>query len=326
MNKHHRPKIGLALGSGSARGWSHIGVLKRLAELGLKPDIIAGASVGALVGAAYASGNLHTLERWVRTLARFDIIRLLDPRLSGGGFIHGESLMSAIGLHVGDQDIAELETKFSCVATDLNSGQEVWLSEGSLHDAIRASIALPGVFTPVWRDRRWLIDGGLVNPVPISLARAMGADIIIAINLNGELMGRRPRLRDPGPEAQLEMPPVPEPEEPVDDSFFARTLSRLNISTKLESMIGSLRGDPDNTPTPPGLFDVLTASINIMQDRITRSRMAGDPPDIVIAPRLAHIRLMEFDRAAEAIEEGEKAVDRRADEIKALFEEADTSV
>ncbi|MBI2381395.1 MAG: patatin-like phospholipase RssA [Gammaproteobacteria bacterium] len=315
MDAAQKPRIGIALGSGSARGWGHIGVLNRLEELGIRPDIVIGSSVGALVGAAYASGNLAKLEAWARTLARLDIIRLLDPRLSGGGFIHGESLMGAIAEHVADCAIEDLPMRFACVATDLTTGQEVWLNQGSVLDAVRASIALPGVFTPVRRDERWLIDGGLVNPVPVSLARAMGADLIIAVNLNGDLVGRSLR--------PAEAPtPVPSPEAGNGEaSALSRVLTRFNDLKdrfSLDGLLG-LGRDTAEGPAAPGLFDVLTASINIMQDRITRSRMAGDPPDVLITPRLSPIRLMEFDRAAEAIAEGVKAVNRRHHELDLLL-------
>lgn len=321
MPHHMKPKIALSLGSGSARGWAHIGIIKRLLELGIKPDIVTGSSVGALVGGAYACGNLEKLEKWVTTLGRFDILRLLDPRLSGGGFMTGNSLMSAIAEHVADVAIEDLPVPFACVATDLNTGLEVWLNDGSVLEAIRASIALPGLFTPVHYEGRWLTDGGLVNPVPVSLARAMGADIIIAVNLNGELVGRSLRPREPiAPVSE----PMPEP-EPVtpelggDDSTLGRLRAKLGTGkASFDNFITNLR--KDTGPVPPGLFDVLAASINIMQDRITRSRMAGDPPDIVISPRLSQIRLMEFDRAREAIDEGVAAVDRRRDELNVILE------
>lgn len=316
---HHRPKIGIALGSGSARGWGHIGVLRRLAEYGIRPDIVTGSSIGALVGAAWCSGQIDMLENWVRGLTRIDILRLLDPRLSGGGFIHGDALMSAIAAQVGDTRIEDLPIPFACVTADLNTGQEVWLEEGSMLDAVRASIALPGVFTPVRNRNRWLIDGGLVNPVPVSLARALGADIIIAVNLNGDLVGRSLRPPEPiVPTYSPSKPPAISAEEEA--SMFAKVMSRFNLNSaklSLDNFIAGFKRENGNygEPPAPGLFDVLAASINIMQDRITRSRMAGDPPDVVIAPRLSAIRLMEFDRAEEAIAEGELAVERRHDEL-----------
>ena len=297
-----KPRLGLALGSGSARGWAHIGVIKALTEAGIKPDIVCGSSIGALVGAAYVSGHLQPLEEWIRTLRRFDIIGLMDAQLTGGGFMQGGKLMEALGKRVGNLDIQDLDIHYAAIATDLDTGREVWLREGDLLDAVRASIALPGLFTPHQRDGSWLIDGGLCNPVPVSVCRAMGADVVIAVNLNGELVGRT--FAHLQPEKKQ---PTPEDEEA--ESALSRWLAKLNggLRVKVDELISSVRHD--ETPSP-GLFDVMAGAINIMQDRITRSRMAGDPPEILISPHLSHIRLMEFDRAAEAIEEGERAVHR----------------
>lgn len=317
-----QPKIGLALGSGSARGWSHIGVLRALESMGVRPDIVAGTSIGALVGGAYRVGRLDTLEEWVRGLDRMDILRLLDARLSGGGFMRGEKLMKAIAGRVRDVNIEDLDHPFACVATDLNNGQEIWLDEGSLLDAVRASIALPGLFSPVRRDNRWLVDGGLVNPVPVSLCRAMGADVVIAVNLNGDLVGRNAdnrNLRPDGNETIADEPAMPPASDPHRRRHLLQRIAgrlRTGLRVRMDRLIASVaERDRDDTP---GLFDVLAGSVNVVQDRITRSRMAGDPPDVVISPRLAQIRLMEFDRAAEAIEGGERAVERVQDEIQTL--------
>lgn len=318
-----QPRIGLALGSGSARGWSHIGVIRALEAMGVRPDIVAGTSIGALVGGAYLVDRLDTLEEWVRSLDRMDILRLLDARLSGGGFMRGEKLMKAIAGRVRDVNIENLDRPFACVATDLNNGQEIWLDNGSLLDAVRASIALPGLFSPVRRDGRWLVDGGLVNPVPVSLCRALGADVVIAVNLNGDLVGRNADNRPLVPVRNGTVAD-PDPQLPTDSDphkgrhLLRRMAGRLRsgLRVRMDRLIASVaeRGRDDT----PGLFDVLAGSINVVQDRITRSRMAGDPPDVVISPRLAQIRLMEFDRAAEAIEGGEEAVQRVRDEIRTL--------
>lgn len=312
---HYR--IGIALGSGSARGWAHIGVLKALEELGIRPDIMAGTSVGALVGGARLVDQLDDLEDWVRRLERLDILRLMDARLSGGGFMRGDRLMSALSRYVKDRDIADLPIPFGVVATDLDAGREVWLREGSLQDAIRASIALPGLFSPVRLDGRWLLDGGLVNPVPVSVCRALGADIVIAVNLSRDTLGRT--MGQVRREAE-----VLEKEEGEDEEgYFERMIGRMHagLRFRLDRLMSS--GGEEEKVTGPGLFDVLADSINIVQDRITRSRMAGDPPDIQISPRLAHIRLMEFHRAGEAIEEGFEAVQRARDDIRVVADRRD---
>ncbi len=293
-----RQKIGLALGGGSARGWAHIGVIRELAKIGIEADIVCGTSIGALVGAAHVSGHLDMLEKWIRRLDKKEIIKYLDiTLLMGGGFVEGKRLIDFFRKGMGDISIEDLPKPFAAVATDLATGQEVWFREGSLMDAIRASIALPGIFTPAKLDDRWLVDGGLVNPVPVSLCRAMGAELVIAVNLNGEIVGRHlsrlPRGGNKDRQTSVEATLL--------DKLSMQIRNRANsfVSHLFESGVRS-----------PGLFDVLASSINIMQHQITRSRMAGDPPDVVLAPRLARIGLLEFDRAEEAIEEGRGSVRR----------------
>jgi NTE family protein len=318
MKHAKKPVIALVLGGGAARGWAHIGVIHELADMGVVPDMVVGTSVGSIVGGAYASGNLEQFEQWISGLGRVDIIRLLDAKMTGGGFLQGNSLMSAIKKRIGDPKIEDLDIPFACVATELGTGREIWLREGSLLDACRASIALPGMFAPSrMKEDQLLLDGGLVNPVPVSLARAMGGDVVIAVNLNGDLIGRhffvhaaREELTDEDSERELA-----EIEEK--DTMIARWAAKMKagFGVRLDSYISSLRKkeSPD-----PGLFDVIAGSVDIMQDRITRSRMAGEPPDIHITPRLSHVGLMEFDRAAESIREGREATRREREEILKL--------
>ena len=294
----NRRVIGLALGSGSARGWAHIGVIRELSDNGIKPDVVCGTSIGALVGAFYASGQLKTLEEWVMKLDRKVMLRYLDIKLlMSGGFVEGRRLIDFFRECIGNPLMEELDISFAAVATDMEAGQEVWLRKGSLLDAVRASIALPGIFTPLRMDDRWLVDGGLVNPVPISLCRAMGAGIVIAVNLNGNIVGKYRKKRLRKIEGDIKM------------SAEATLLDKLSVEFKqrADSIVSQLFNSNIGTP---GLFEVLSSSINIMQNCITRSRMAGDPPDIVIPPRLSHIGLLEFDRAKEAVEEGRKGVRR----------------
>ena len=184
-NDHNKGlKVGLALGSGSARGWSHIGVLRALEERGIRPTIVSGASTGSLVAASYASGQLDALESWARTLSKMDVWRLLDATFAGGGVMRGNRLMRAVGEQLSDRDIESLACEFGAVAADLHTGREIWIRKGSMLEAVRASSGLPGLFTPIRHEGRWLIDGGVVNPVPVSLCRAAGADFVIAVNLN----------------------------------------------------------------------------------------------------------------------------------------------
>lgn len=290
-----KTKIGLALGSGSARGWAHIGVIRALEEQGIKPDIVTGCSIGSLVGAAYVGGHLDILETWVNKLSFIDVVRLLDVKMSGG-LIEGDSLMESFSDKIAQLNIEELPTPYAAVATDLNSGREVWLQQGHLPDAVRASIALPGLFSPVEMDNRWLVDGGLTNPVPVSLCRAMGADIIIAVNLNSDIVGKH--LRENVEKVAHE-----------ERDLFAQVLDKINDHLKETRMSQWLKG-LDTPREVPGLFEVMASAINIMQDRITKSRMAGDPPDVLLSPRLGKLGLLEFDRAEEAIAEGYDSVRR----------------
>jgi NTE family protein len=286
-------RVGLALGSGSARGWAHLGVIRGLQETGVQLDLVCGTSIGALVGAAFAAGELDRFEDWVERLRLAEVMSFLDPTLAGG-LLKGERLMDYFRRNFMDRPIESLALPFGAVATALRTGAEIWLRAGSTVDAVRASIALPVLFTPVARDGALLVDGGLVNPVPVSLARAMGAEVVIAVDLNSDLLGRH---LEPAGRA----PPAAEP--PPSTGEISELLR------KLQARIGALMPEREDAPPQPSLFDVLASSINVMQVRISRSRMAGDPPDVVIAPRVAHLALLDFHRGAEAIEAGRRAVE-----------------
>lgn len=292
-----RLKIGLALGSGAARGWAHIGVIRALEEAGIRPEVIAGCSIGALVGAGYVSDSFDELEDWARKIRTWEVMRLLDVRL-GGGLIEGDSLMRSLSKTFGKVDMGELELPFAAVATDLEAGREVWLKEGSLLDAVRASIAVPGLMAPVLHEDRWLVDGGLTDPVPVSLCRALGAEVVIAVNLNSDLVGRHVRNLEGAAHHGIDGEGgLPDWVEGVD--------KRL-----LDGRLGKWLEKRSNGRNPPGMLDVMAGAINIMQDRITRSRMAGDPPEMLISPKLAHIGLLEFERAEESIKIGREATER----------------
>ena len=306
-----RLRIGLALGSGSARGWAHIGVIQALKEMGVEPEIVAGTSIGAIVGAAYAGDRLDDLEKWVRSLNWKKIVQFLDMSPLRGGFIQGEKLYEFAHTHVQDMTIDSLPRTLGVVATDLDTGREVWFQDGPLLEAVRASIGLPGLFAPVKLNGRWLVDGGLTNPVPISLCRAMGADVIIAVNLNGDIVGKHARNR----KGRSERASV---SENAEAAFLERMSSQLKSSLHetTDELWSRLFGESQETP---GMLEVLASSLNIMQDRITRSRMGGDPPEIILSPRLAHLGLMEFDQADIAIEEGRAAVQRMKPAIEQIL-------
>jgi len=298
MDESRKPRIGLALGSGSARGWAHVGVIRALEQAGIKPDFVCGTSVGALVGAAYAAGELDSFEAWLRELGITGVISLMDVGMNGG-MIKGKRLMDFVRRSFVDRPIEELEIPFAAVATSLHTGAEVWLREGSTVEAVRASIALPGLFTPVMYNGQLLVDGGLVNPVPVSLARAMGADIVIAVDLNSDLVNRH--LRE-------------EPEPDVTNTELGEWLRKIQVN------LGSLMPDSKNNhPELPSMLDVMASSINIMQVRITRSRMAGEPPDVIVSPRLAHLGLLDFHRSRDAIPEGKRAMEVELAAVKSLL-------
>jgi NTE family protein len=287
MKTTRKPRVGLALGSGAARGWAHLGVIRALEHAGIRPDLVCGTSIGALVGATYAAGELNNFEQWLLGLGVADMLSFMDVRLNGG-VIKGDRLMDFFRTNFIDRPIEDLAIPFAAVATVLHSGAEVWLRQGSTIDAIRASIAIPALFTPVIHEDRLLVDGGLVNPVPVSLARAMGADVVIAVDLNSGVLGR-----------YLHEEVEPESSD-IEGGEWKRKLQE-GISTLIPALV-------DDEPRLPSMLDVVASSINIMQVRISRSRMGGDPPDALVAPRLAHLGLLDFHRAKEAIEEGERAV------------------
>ncbi len=294
------PRIGLALGGGSARGWAHIGVIRALADAGIEPDLVCGTSIGALVGAAYVGGELDRLETWAKGLRLQTVVSFLDFSL-GSGLIKGDKLMAFFRDHFVDRDIGELARPFGAVATDLYRGREIWLREGPVSHAVRASIALPGLFTPVQHDDSWLVDGGLVNPVPVSLCRAMGADLVIAVDLNSGLLGRRAE-----PRPAVAKPAAPAPDTPTD-----------NVMARIQESWSQLTTNHHNGPEHPAMLDVLANSINIMQVLITRSRLAGEPADVMISPLLGDLGLMEFHRGSHAIEAGRRAVEEVMPQLQA---------
>jgi NTE family protein len=298
-----KPTIGIALGGGAARGWAHIGVLKTLVTAGLQPDIVAGTSIGAVAGACYVTGRLHALEDFACTLTRRRIFGFLDINFAGSGLITGQRLNARLEHHLREFTIEQLEKKFVAVATELGTGHEVWLNKGNLVNALQASFALPGIFRPVQINGRWLIDGALVNPIPVSVCRALGARIVIAVNLSNDVFSKGAVIHDH--EAFADPVAMPESAE----AELVGTNGRAAVHLLHRQIFGRSNG-------APGMSAVMMDAINITQDRIARSRLAGDPPDITIGPKLGNIGLFEFHRACEAIELGAKAAEKQIDEIK----------
>jgi NTE family protein len=292
----HRPSIGLVLGGGAARGFAHIGVLRALVAKGLTPDIITGTSIGAVVGGCYAAGKLDEIETWGRSLTRRSLLSYLDVSFSGSGLLSGGKLAEKITEAVGDVAIDQLPVRYAAIATEIGTGHEIWITRGLLADAMRASYALPGIFPPIRLGERWLVDGALVNPVPVSVARALGARLVIAVNVNTDMFGRGAAIPDQGA--------VPEPEPPIEEEVASRGLFGLFGGEK------SAKRRLFGTAARPGLSTVMVEAFNIMQDRITRARLAGDPPDVLISPRVGRIGLFDFHRAQEAINLGSEAAER----------------
>ncbi|MDD9901439.1 MAG: patatin-like phospholipase family protein [Alphaproteobacteria bacterium] len=297
------PVIGLALGSGLARGFAHMGVVRALKRHGIEPTVISGTSMGALIGGAYLANRLDAVEEWAYSLNKFRVLSYLDFRVRSSGLIGGTKLMKLMENNFGDIKVEDLPHPMISVASDLVTGHEVWLRKGKLVDVMRASFSLPGIFPPVFMNNRWLVDGALVNPVPVSACAAHGARMTIAVNVNGDIIGKAKRPGDSVPTiAGFELMNTEGPEQ-VEEQKKRGLIKRIFSH--------------DNEA--PSIFGVMVSSLNIIQDRLARSRLAGDPPDVLIVPRIGHIGLMEFDRAEELIEEGEAAVERAMPDIKAAY-------
>ncbi len=299
-------KIGLALGGGAARGWAHIGVLRALNAAGIRPDIIAGTSIGAVVGACEIAGQLDALEEFARELTRRRVLGYLDFNLSGTGLITGHRLGERLRKQLGDMTFEDMPRRLTAVATEIGTGHEVWLSRGNVVDAVRASYALPGVFRPVKVEGRWLFDGALVNPIPVSVCRALGARYVIAVNLNIDISNR-------GTISYIN--PMPGSDQELEEAPPVTAKNGKGVRQLLQRQLLG-RGDD-----VPGISTVMVDAFNIVQDRIARSRLAGDPPDSMISPRLHGFGLFDFHRADELIARGETAAKR---EIEDLMRELDT--
>lgn len=298
-----RPGLGLALGGGAARGFAHIGVLRVLEKNGIRPTVVTGTSIGAVVGGLWACGKLDELEEWALSLTKRRVLGLLDFALGGPGLIGGRRLVELMRQKVGDLAIEDLPIIFSAIATELGTGHEIWLTRGDFVEALRASYALPGIFTPMNVGGRWLMDGALVNPIPVSPARALGAQVVMSVNLNSDVFKHGTVVHDHGGVVGH-----------VADA--AITGKRRNLMSRLTP--DRLRRQFFTSPAddgPRGMSTVMIDAFNITQDRIARSRLAGDPPDIALTPKLAAIGLFDFQRASEAIAAGAEAAERSLEDI-----------
>ncbi|AOR65259.1 patatin-like phospholipase RssA [Pectobacterium wasabiae] len=300
-----RKKIGIALGSGAAKGWAHIGVFNALTELGIEVDVVAGCSIGALVGAAYATNNLSSMEQWVRGFGYWDVIRLMDLSWQRGSLLRGDRVFNSVKHLLHTTQIEDCAIKYGVVTTNLSTGRELWLTDGDLHQAMRASCSMPGLLSPVRFNDYWLVDGAVVNPVPVSLARAMGADIVIAVDLQHDASLNHQDLLSIKPtasEADIDM-------EHVSQDWRSRIRERL------------LRSRRQSAESSPTAMEIMSTSIQILENRLKMTRMAGDPPDVLLQPYCPQIATLDFHRAHEAIEAGYKAVAKIRDELLPLAKE-----
>ncbi|WP_425418519.1 patatin-like phospholipase family protein [Oricola indica] len=289
--------IALALGGGAARGWAHIGVLHALDEVGIKIDMIAGTSIGALVGGCYLAGKLDELEKFARSLSRRRMLGLLDIQFAGSGLFGGMRLNREMESHMRDIQIEDLPKPFVAVATEIATGHEIWLTHGDLIVAMRASYSLPGIFEPVECNGKVLVDGALVNPVPVSVCRAHEQPRVVAVNLNYDIFGRSGVVKHGVPRAEMNVRATEDTPRTSHKKLPAQTV-RLGIS------------------------GVMVESYNIIQDRISRARLAGDPPDYALHPRLSEIGMADFHRASEAIDQGYEATISRLHDLRRLAEMA----
>jgi NTE family protein len=296
-------RLGLALGSGGARGWAHVGVLLALRDLGIRPDVVAGTSMGALIGAVWAADCLDDLEAWARAQTRADILKYMDFSFSGGGLMGGAAVTRVLGDLGVPTTFDALTHPLIVVATDMATGREVWLQRGSVHDAVRGSVSIPGVVSPHWHEGRWLLDGGLINPVPTSACRALGADITIAVNPNAK------------PEDALWTQPA------ASGSFWEQLTQNALLArlvTPLQAMLPEGGPTPEPRIAPPNYAEVVSVSIDIMTEFVRKARAASDPAHLTLNAHLGRISLLEMHRAGEAIDEGRAMVAAQHDAIMAL--------
>ncbi len=317
MKKKHG-KIGLALGSGAARGWAHIGVIRALEEAGVQVDYIAGTSVGALVGAVYADGKLKQFEDYVLTLTWKKLLEFFDISFSRSGIIDGRKIAEFLREQSQDAQIENLAIPYSAVSTDIITGREIVFNSGSVIDAVRASISIPGMFTPVKMDDAVLVDGALLNPLPVSVVREMGSDFVIAVDINHgtEAISEIKKLRKKAKQAELDGSAEVESDEGTKKSTLEKRAE--SVGRRIAGIDHAARSRIKNLiarGSIPNIFEIILASYNILEVQITETRLITEPADVLIRPKLAHIDLLEFDRAEEAVDEGYRAAMEQMDSI-----------
>ena len=311
-----RKTVGLALGSGSSRGWAHIGAIEALEEEGIPIDNVAGSSVGSYVGALYASGSLKSLKEFVLSMDGKKIFSYFDVVLPRSGILNGtKRLKELFSFHTDAEDFSELNIPVMMVATDLTTGRKVVLKSGNILTALRATMSIPGLFAPVRVKERWLVDGGLVDPVPVGVARALEADVVIAVDLNSGVVSHQKPQRKIKPAAQKTIDSAVYDSELLNKMVAYYEHAETSFTGKINELLHRESSTPD-------IIETVMTSINIMQERITRINLAVEPPDVLIQPRLGQLKMMDFDQVEQTIEEGYLSVKEKMADIKKLLEPA----
>jgi NTE family protein len=309
MWKKKKKKVGLVLGSGSARGWAHIGAIEAIEEAEIPIHCIAGASIGSFVGAVYATGNLQSLKDfalqmdWKKVMSYFDVV---FPK---SGFMDGKKVHELFSIHTDAKTFDDFKIPISMIATNLRTGKKVIINSGNIIEGIRASVSVPGIFIPVKRGNDWLVDGGLVDPIPVSVVKEMGADFVIAVDLNSDIVSpEQKKLR------KVEKNPIPLKQR---HEIIQRISNQYNNAEKaVKSQMNKMFSSSEKTPN---IIDVMGTSIGIMQTQISRINLAMDPPDILIQPRLGDLSMFDFDQAERSIKEGYDQTKIQLENMKALF-------
>ncbi len=315
-----RKTVGLVLGCGASRGWAHIGIIEALEEANIPIDFIAGCSVGAYIGALHASGSIGSLKEFLLRMDGKKIFSYFDVVFPRSGLLNGSRRVQELfSMHTDVETFSELGIPLVMVAADLERGEKVVINSGNIIEALRATMSYPGLFAPVRLKDRWLVDGGLVDPVPVGVARAMGAEVVIAVDLNSRIVSRgKPSPSHPAKEKQKKQPvKAPHP------GYDTRNELAKKIADYYESVENSFKHKASeflrHDSATPDIIETVMTSIGIMQERITRFNLAVDKPDILIQPRLGELKMMNFDQVAHAIEEGYLGVQEQLEDIRTLL-------
>lgn len=315
-----RKTVGLVLGCGASRGWAHIGVIEALEDAKIPIDFIAGCSVGGYIGALYASQSLGNLKEFLLRMDGQKIFSYFDVVFPRSGLLNGSKRVRELfSMHTDAETFEDLDIPVVMVATDLDRGKKVVLKSGSIIEALRATMSYPGLFAPVRLKDRWLVDGGLIDPVPVGVARAMGAEVIIAVDLNSRIVSRSQKPPGPaGSNSQKKVVNKRDEPEPHHRNELMRKMAEF-----YEGVENSLRYKTSELlhrdVAPPDIIETVTTSIGIMQERITRINLAVDQPDILLQPRLGEQKMMNFDQVEHSIKEGYISVQEKLEDIYPLL-------